>query len=122
VDPTLHRNRVGCDEFDMPERVRNMAEDVWRRLQPLADPQGDTAAVYADLDAARTSFGELHRQAEEIAQSSITAAKPRKKPKPEAKPQKPATKAPKPPPSLRVRLTRKVPKRARRAVRSLRRS
>ena len=122
VDPTLHRNRVGWEEFDIPERVRDMAEDVWRRLQPLAEAEGDTGAVHADLDAARAEFAQLHREAEEIAQSSITAAKPRKKPKAEPKPEEPAPKAPKPPPSLRVRLTRKVPKRYRRAVRSLRRS
>ena len=47
VDPTLHRNRVGWDELDVPARVRDMAEEVWQLLQPLADPGGDTPACIA---------------------------------------------------------------------------
>ncbi|MEA2386815.1 MAG: hypothetical protein QOJ22_989, partial [Thermoleophilaceae bacterium] len=123
VDPALHRNRVGWDEFDIPERVRDMAEDVWQRLQPLAEPGGDSAAVHADLDRARAEFATLYGEAEDIAQSSVTAAKPRRKPKPEpqAKPKPPAA-----PPTLRVRVARRLPRPVRRrlqgAVRSLRRS
>ena len=115
VDPGLHRNRVRWDELDVPERLRDMAEDVLGQLEALSGPGGDTAAAHASLDAARTSFGELYAEAEAIAQSSVTAAKrhARSTPKP-----------PPAPPSLRVRLARRVPKRyrrrARRALRRLR--
>jgi hypothetical protein len=126
VDPTLHRNRVGWDELEVPPRMRDMAEDVWRRLQPLADPGGDTPEVHRSLDEAHAAFGDLYAEAEAIAQSSINAAKPRKKP---AKP-KPAPAAtdgrPAPAPTLRSRAVRSLPAPARRglqrAVRSLRRS
>jgi hypothetical protein len=108
VDPTLHRNRIGWDELDVPARVRDMAEDVWNQLQPLADKGGDTPEVHRRLDSARSSFGELYGEAECIAQSSITAAKPRRKAK---------KKPPPAPPSLKVRLARRVPAPARRRLR-----
>jgi hypothetical protein len=124
VDPTLHRNRLDWDKFDVPARVREMAEDVWQKLQPLADPGGDTPELHATLDAARAAYGELYREAEDISQSSVTAARPRRKQAREAQP--PAPKAAKPPPSLRVRLARRVPapvrRRLRKALRSPRRS
>jgi hypothetical protein len=78
VDPTLHRVRVRWDELDVPPAVRDLAEDVWRRLQPLAGSDGDTAALRAALDEARAAYARLYAEAEAIAQSSITAAKPRR--------------------------------------------
>jgi hypothetical protein len=120
VDPTLHRNRVRWDELEVPASVRDMAEEVWGVLQPLADPGGDTPEVHRRLDAARAAYGVLYAEAEAISQSSVSAVRPRKKPaKPKPKP------SPKPPPSLKVRLARRIParqrKRIKRAVRSLRR-
>jgi hypothetical protein len=116
VDPTLHRNRVGWEELEVPVSVRDMAERVWAQLQPLATKGGDGPAAQAGLDRARADFHSLYAEAESIAQSSVTAAKPRRKRKPAAPP----------PPSLRVRLTRRIParyrKRARRALGALRSS
>jgi hypothetical protein len=108
VDPALHRNRVAWEQFDVPERVRELAEEVWETLQPLAAAGADADAAAPALDAARAGYRALYAEAEAIAQSSITAAKPRK---PAA-----AKPAPKAPPSLRVRLARRVPVRHRRAV------
>ena len=112
VDPTLHRNRIRWEELDVPASVRDLAEDVWDLLQPLADRGGDNAETHAALDVARERYGALYAEAEAIAQSSVTAVKPRKK---AAKP-KPAPAAPKPPPSLRVRLARRIPARHRKRV------
>jgi hypothetical protein len=118
VDPGLHRNRVRWDEVGAPARVQDLAERVWAEVQPLADPDGDTPAVRAALDDARAAFGEMYAEAESIAQSSIHAARPPKKPKAETRQA--------PPPSLRARLTRRVPapyrRRVRAALGSLRRS
>jgi hypothetical protein len=111
VDPTLHRNRIRWDELDVPASMRDMAEQVWTELQPLADPGGDNPELHARLDAARAAYGELYREAESVAQSSITAAKPRRKPK------KPPQAGPAPSPSLKVRLARRVPAPARRRLR-----
>jgi hypothetical protein len=101
VDPTLHRSRVRWDELDVPPRVRDMAEEVWELVQRRDDL--DPAA----LDAARSAYVALYAEAEAIAQSSVTAAKPRRK------------RAKEPPPSLRVRLARRVPVRYRRRLRRL---
>ena len=116
VDPSLRRSRVGWEELDVPASVRDMAEDVWGRLQQLAAPSGEPQDVHAALDAARSAYVSLYRDAEAIAQSSVTAVKPRKAPGHRA----PA------PATLRVRLARRLPERYRRRLRraatSLRRS
>jgi len=110
VDPTLHRNRVRWDDVDVPDRVRDMAEDVWGRLQPLAEPGGDGAAAHAALDAAHAEFRSLYEEAEDIAQSSVIAARRRGG--------KGGSKGPGgAPASLRVRLARRVPARYRRRLR-----
>jgi hypothetical protein len=115
VDPTLHRNRGGWDGLDVPPRVTELADEVWVQLNLLADPGADATAVATRLDALHQRYRALHDEAEAIAQSSITAVKPRRK--------KPAPQAAQGPPSLRVRLARRVPapyrKRLRKALGSL---
>ena len=118
VDPSLHRNRATWEGANVPVALRDLTEQAWQRLQPLAAAGGDTAEVRAALDATRASFQALYAEAEQIAQSSITAAKPRRGGGAErAAPARPA--------SLRGRVARRVPVRykrvLRRAVRSLRR-
>jgi len=110
VDPTLHRNRGGWDGLEVPARVSGLADEVWEQLQLLARPDPDAAAVGSELDALRFRYVELHDEAEAIAQSSVTAVKPRPR-------RKAATKAPAAPPSLRVRLAQRVPARYRRGLR-----
>lgn len=116
VDPSLRRSRVGWEELDVPASVRDMAEDVWGRLQQLAAPNSEPQDVHGALDAARSAYVSLYRDAEAIAQSSVTAVKPRKARGHRA----PA------PATLRVRLARRLPERYRRRLRraatSLRRS
>jgi hypothetical protein len=119
VDPTLHRNRVGWEDHDVPARVRDMAEDVWERIQPLAAPGGDTDATRVTLDAAHGAYDALYAEAEATAWSSAAAAgKARRAARPAAK----QVAAPALPPSLRVRLARRVPVRYRRQVRRALRS
>jgi hypothetical protein len=108
VDPTLHRNRGGWDDLEVPASIRTMAEDVWTALQPLAGP-GDRAQVHAALDAARVSYDDLYGEAEAIAQSSVTAVKPRRRQQAAAQ---------NGPVSLRVRVARRIPARYRRRIRS----
>jgi hypothetical protein len=103
VDPTLHRSRVRWDELDVPPRVCDMAEEVWELVQRLAADAADETG----LDAARDAYRGMYAEAEAIAQSSVTAAKPRRK------------RGKAPPPSLRVRLARRVPVRYRRRLRRL---
>jgi hypothetical protein len=108
VDPTLHRSRVGWDELDVPPALRQMADEVWEQLQLLAGPDPEATGAAPVLDATRSTFDELYGEAESIAQSSVTAVKPRR-PRPK----------PPPPRTLRARLTQLIPKRYRMRLRSL---
>jgi hypothetical protein len=115
VDPTLHRNRIGWEQHEVPESVRELADGVWELVQGLARPGGDASATYEGLDVARTAFAALYGEAEAIAQSSVTAAgRGRAKGK--------GRKAPAADPTLRVRLMRRIPARYRRRVRTTLRS
>ncbi len=112
VDPTLHRNRVRWDDLDVPERVRELAEDVWRQVQPLAEPGGDAPAAHAGLDGARTAFKQLYQEAEDIAQSSVTAARRRGR-----RGAAGGGGSKRAPTSLRVRVARRLPLRLRQGLR-----
>ena len=106
VDPTLHRNRTTWDDLDVPVAVRDLAEQVWEHVQA-----GDRAALDADHEAYLNLYGE----AEAIAQCSIMAARaPKKRTKAAAGAAKPAA-----PPSLRVRVARRIPAPYRRRLRRL---
>ena len=87
---------------------------MWRSCSRSPTPDGDTAALHGRARRRARRFRELYAEAEAIAQSSVTAAKRRKGQAAQAG--APA------PPTLRVRIARRVPKRYRkRAVRALRR-
>lgn len=112
VDPTLHRSRVGWDDLEVPARVRDLAEDVWRQVQGLVQPDANAAAEGAALDAARAAYVALYAEAEAIAQSSVTAARRRRPPATASREPEPARA------SLRVRVARRLPARYRRRLRS----
>jgi hypothetical protein len=101
VDPSLFRNRTGWEGLDVPQRVIDLAEEVWGLL---ADPDANGPA----LDAARAAYDALYGEAEAISHSSAIAVRPRKK------------KAPQAPASARARIARRLPPRVRRALRALR--
>jgi hypothetical protein len=61
----------------VPPSVRAMADDVWERVSRLADAEGDDELTRGALDAVRPAYAQLYAEAEAIAQSSITAVKPR---------------------------------------------
>jgi hypothetical protein len=102
VDPALHRNRTTWDDLDVPAPVRDLAERVWGQIQA---PSSDA------LDASHEQYLRLYGEAEAIAQCSIMAARPIRRAK--AKP------AAKPPPTLRVRIARRIPAPYRRRLRQL---
>jgi len=78
VDPSLRRSAVGWGDTEVPPPLQSRVEDVWRTASGLADPDGDSEAARASLDIARASYAEFYAEAEAIAQSSVTAAKPRR--------------------------------------------
>jgi hypothetical protein len=108
VDPTLHRSRVGWEELDVPPAIRDLAEEVWGKLQLLAQPDRDATAAERALDAMRSTFDHLYAEAESIAQSTVTAVKPRR-----------SKVKSRPPRTLRARIMRRIPKRYRARLRRL---
>ena len=112
VDPTLHRQRTRWDDLDVPAPVRELCEQVWEQFQPLADAGGDVAAAHEALDVSHRFYRGLYAEAEAVAQSSVTAVKPRPR---RATPRQPAA----PPPGLaglRVRIARRIPARHRKRL------
>jgi hypothetical protein len=105
VDPSLHRNRVGWDELDVPEAVRELCERVWGLFLALAGPEVTPEYSYAQLDKALDEYRRLYGEAEAITQPSVTAVRPRKKQQP--------------PPTLRARIARRIPKPVRSRLRRL---
>lgn len=77
VDPQLRRSPPGWDAVDVPASLQALCEDAWTKLSALADPAGDTEAAQNALDDARTAYVDFYAEAEAVAQSSVTAVKPR---------------------------------------------
>jgi hypothetical protein len=77
VDASLRRAPVGWDAVDVPVALQEMAEEVWSKVTPLARPGGDTENARAALDELRAAYVDFYSQAEAVAQSSVTAVKPR---------------------------------------------
>ena len=94
VDPTLHRNRTTWDDLDVPATVRDLAEETWGAACRRATRRRSTPT------ARRTA--KLYGEAEAIAQCSIMSARPIRRAA--------APAAPKPPPTLRVRVARRIPR------------
>ena len=116
IDPQLRRQTRGWDDLAVPIALRGVVERTWEALVPLADDIGVDSA----LDALRAEFDQLYADSEAIAQSSVRAAKPRRKPD-ETKATPPAknaaAKAAKPTPAPPPGLARRVRRRLRRMVR-----
>jgi hypothetical protein len=103
VDPTLHRNRTTWADLDVPAPVRELGERVWEQIQAQDQPA---------LDASGEDYRRLYGEAEAIAQCSIMSARPVRKAKAAPKP-------PPAPPTLRVRIARRIPAPYRRRLRRL---
>jgi hypothetical protein len=89
VDPSLFRDRTGWEGLDVPQRVIDLAEHVWRLFE---DPEANSGP----FDAARGEYDALYAEAEAISHSSVIAARPRKKAGASA------------PPTMSIRVKRRV--------------
>jgi len=115
VTPELRRQTRGWDDLDVPAPLRSLVDRTWDSLVPLADDDDRLAP----LDDLRAEYDQLYADSEAIAQSTVRAARARRKPaEPPAKAVKPATpaKTKAPPPGIGT----KVKRRLRRALRRVR--
>jgi hypothetical protein len=104
VDPSLHRSRIGWEGLEVPASVRDLCDEVWTLFERLAAGED----VGTRLDDALARYRVLYGEAEAIAQPSVTAVRPRKGAGPAARP-----------PTLRMKVTRRVPKPVRARLRRL---
>jgi hypothetical protein len=118
VDPALRRSRVGWDELAVPAVVRDLAEETWDALALLAQ-DGAGAASDGRLDALRSAYLSMYQDAESIAQSSVTAVKPRSAQKGHAGAGAARATGSSGVPAVRRWLTRRVPQRYRKRLRGM---
>ena len=72
IDPSLHRERVGWDDVEVPASLRAVADGCWTALTALATSSPTAPDV---LDALWQDYLRLYRDSELIAQWSIVAAR-----------------------------------------------
>ena len=77
VDPTLHRQKVTFADVGVPQQVEAMTEDVWTQFTALSVAGGDSAENRAVLDESRERYHAFYSDAEDIAQSTIHALRPK---------------------------------------------
>jgi hypothetical protein len=118
VDPGLHRQTVGWEDMGVPQRVRELCEQVWDGFGGLTRTDGETDAARAELDGWRQDYSGLYTEAEQIAQSTIRAALKGAGKAAAAKPTAPATK----PVSAKGATGKGRPRTPRSAVRAVARS
>lgn len=73
IDPQLRRVQLTWDDVDVPDRLRDLADESWQELDKLADDGGDTPAVHARLDELRAAYADLYEEAEAVSQSTALA-------------------------------------------------
>lgn len=77
VDHSLSRSRETWDEFEIPDGLRELADEVWELVSRLVEDGSGGEELTERLDSARAAYIRLYEDAEAIAQSSITAARRR---------------------------------------------
>lgn len=80
IDPNLRRAQLTWDDVRVPPRLREVAEDSWRALNKLAEPEGDVPETHAYLDEVRAAYTALYEESEAITQSTIVAARRKRRP------------------------------------------
>lgn len=75
VDRSLSRSRTTWDDFEIPEPLREQADEVWALISRLADDGADDGSLTEQLEAARAAYIALYQDAEAIAQSSVVAGR-----------------------------------------------
>lgn len=75
IDPQLRRQTPGWGDLAVPASVRDLVDRTWEQLLLLADDESDETSVRTKLDELAADYTRLHAEAEAIVQSTIRAAK-----------------------------------------------
>jgi hypothetical protein len=79
IDPSLRRAESTWDDLQAPPRLREIAEESWQALDKLAEPDGDVPETHSRLDEVRSAYADFYAESEAVAQSSIAAARGRRR-------------------------------------------
>jgi hypothetical protein len=109
VDPGLRRSRQGQDDVSLPPVLQEKIEEVWAQVYELANSGSETESALSSLDEARASYTRFYADVEAIAQSSVTAAKPRPKSEAQPAPVAPAAAPSEAHASFALRAVRRIP-------------
>jgi hypothetical protein len=74
IDPDLRRHQVTWEDLQIPDELRELAQEVWDDLMLLADRGGHDPEVSADLDRAAGRFDRLLDQAAAISHDAMEEA------------------------------------------------
>jgi hypothetical protein len=99
IDPGLRRHHVTWDDLEVPDLLREIAEQIWHDLLALQAAHADDASVSTDLDEQSERYERLFAASADIAHDALQTQ--RRDPRPDGTPAKaePAptpAKAPKP--------------------------
>jgi hypothetical protein len=75
VDRSLSRSRAKWEDFEIPGRLRELADEVWELMSGLSTGGPEDQPAVEPFETARADYVELYEDAEAIAQSSIVAAR-----------------------------------------------
>lgn len=76
IDVTLRRAQVTWADLDIPDGLRDLAENVWQGLDALSSDPADAEAM-ARLDKLRESYATMHAQSAALVHDHIDAKKRR---------------------------------------------
>ncbi len=75
VDPSLRRMQPGWDDLDLPDGLREIAQQTWRLLNKMADEGEDKVENQSRLDGLAAEYETYYTAAESVARSSANAAR-----------------------------------------------
>ncbi|WP_248579400.1 sulfotransferase family protein [Nocardioides sp. InS609-2] len=75
IDPNLRRVTLTWDDVDVPDRLRDLADETWHALDGLADEGGDDARAHETCDQLRVAYADMYAEAEAFAHSTTLAAR-----------------------------------------------
>jgi hypothetical protein len=73
IDPTLSRHRLTWDDVDVPQPLKDVAEEVWRACDRIAESGGRDTEAEAAVDRARERYAEMYRDAQELTRDATSA-------------------------------------------------
>lgn len=62
LDPSLRRSQLSWDDIELPDWLRELAEDAWQQLNRLVDDPGDPAST-SRMDDIRTEYDARYAEA-----------------------------------------------------------